>query len=89
MELKWITATEQDNRAFELQRLVDTDEWKTIAFIFSQADEGNSDVDLSYKYRDTNATKGISHYRLLQIDLNEKIKFSDVCSVRGEGQYLK
>jgi hypothetical protein len=87
--LTWVTATEQNNRGFELQRMIGNGEWATIAFIFSQADDGNSDVDLPYSYNDHNSYQGVSQYRLMQVDLNDRINYSDVRSVRGVEQSNK
>ena len=41
---------------------------------------------LSYQLNDLNATKGISQYRIRQVDLDGMAKISDIRSVRGEGQ---
>ena len=60
--------------------------WKNIAFVFSQADGGNSSTDLSYEYKDVNTEKGISQYRIQQVDMDGKASFSEVRSVRGEAQ---
>ena len=87
--LTWVTATEQNNRGFELQRMIGNGSWTTIAFIFSQADDGNSDVDLAYSYNDHNSYQGVSQYRLVQVDMNDMIKYSDIRSVRGIEQSNK
>ena len=48
-----------------------------------------SRFDLSYTYTDANATKGISNYRLIMVDIDGNFKYSDIRSVRGEGQINK
>lgn len=82
--LKWITASEQNNRGFYIQRNIGG-EWKNMAFVFSQADGGNSASDLSYEYFDANLEKGISQYRIQQVDIDSKATYSDIRAVRGEG----
>jgi hypothetical protein len=86
VELKWTTATEQNNRGFELQKLVCAGGWEKVAFVASKADDGNSTFDISYSYNDRNTTRGVTQYRLLQTDLDGQFKYSDVRSVRGESQ---
>ena len=89
VNLTWVTASEDNNQGFELQRSLGNGKWSTVAFIFSQADGGNSSSNLTYQYRDNNNYSGISQYRLLQIDLDGQVKYSDIRSVRGEAQANK
>ena len=86
VEVKWTTATEQNNSGFELQKLVGAGGWQKVAFIASKADGGNSSYDLSYSYNDLNTTNGVTQYRLLQTDFDGQLKYSEIRSVRGEGQ---
>ncbi len=81
--IKWETASESNNRGFNVQRNT-SGEWKNIAFVFSQANEGNSSSTLSYQYNDVNTAKGISQYRIQQVDLDGKASNSEIRSVRGE-----
>jgi hypothetical protein len=87
--LKWTTATESNNLGFEIQRLIGSGSWQTLSFIASQAAGGNSATDLIYTYADVNQTKGISQYRIKQIDIDRKSKYSEIRAVRGEGQKSK
>ena len=82
VSIKWETALEQNNKGFYVQRNVNG-EWKDIAFVFSKADDGNSSQVLSYSYNDPNNLKTISYYRILQVDLDNRGKFSEVRTVRG------
>jgi hypothetical protein len=88
VSLKWETATEQNNRGFNIQRNT-KGVWETIAFVFSGADGGNSTDLLSYSYNDVNSEKGISQYRIQQVDLDNKASYSVIRSVKGEGQVSK
>lgn len=83
--VKWETASEQNNSGFFVERNLNGS-WSQVAFIPSQSATGNSDELLSYQYNDLNTVRGISQYRIRQVDLDSKSKFSEVRSVRGEGQ---
>jgi hypothetical protein len=63
--------------------------WETVAFVFSAADGGNSSSLLSYSYNDINNVKGVSQYRIQQVDLDGKAAYSTIRSVKGEGQISK
>ncbi len=84
--LKWTTSMESNNRGFEIQRLIGNGTWETLSFIASQASGGNSSSDLTYSYTDQNSTKGISQYRIRQVDIDGRSKLSDIRVVRGYGQ---
>ncbi len=82
--VKWETASESNNKGFNVQRKT-TGNWENIAFIFSTALNGNSNTDLSYLFSEVNNTKGLSQYRIQQVDINNKTSYSDIRSVKGEG----
>jgi hypothetical protein len=69
--LVWSTATELNNRGFEIQRrnlnLDDNNQWMTLGFV-----EGNGTTSQmnNYFYSDMNLTTGKYSYRLMQIDYN-------------------
>ncbi|MBI5858507.1 MAG: T9SS type A sorting domain-containing protein [Sphingobacteriales bacterium] len=87
VNLKWITASEQNNRGYYIERTLGSNpNWETIAFVPSQAQGGNSSSELTYNYTDANDFKGISQYRLKQTDLDGRFKLSDIRVVRGEDQ---
>ena len=83
--LTWETAMEENNRGFHVQRNIDGN-WRNIGFVFSQANGGNSSQVLSYSFKDVNTSTGISQYRLLQVDHDNKARYSEIRSVRGESQ---
>jgi len=82
VNLKWETSFEQNNRGYYVQRNAGG-EWKDVAFVFSSADGGNSDHTLSYEYNDFNNFKGVTYYRILQVDNDGKARYSEVRTVRG------
>ncbi|MEQ1678949.1 MAG: T9SS type A sorting domain-containing protein, partial [Chitinophagaceae bacterium] len=87
VDLKWVTASEFNNTGFYIERtLGDNGNWEVIAFEPTLAREGISSSPLSYAYSDPNNFKGISQYRLRQVDIDGKIKYSDIRIVRGEDQ---
>jgi Secretion system C-terminal sorting domain len=83
--VKWETTSEQNNTGFAIERNINGN-WQQVAFVPTQAVSGNSDVKLSYSYIDVNLTRGISQYRIKQIDIDAKTKYTEVRSVRGDGQ---
>jgi hypothetical protein len=83
VQLKWETEKEQNNRGFYVQSRT-ADEWKNVAFITSKAADGNSNSILSYEYIDVNTIKGVTQYRLMQVDLDEKSSYSEVKAVLGK-----
>jgi hypothetical protein len=84
--VKWTTASEQDIRGFNVQRMTDDGTWKTVAFVPSQSNGGNSSTALSYQYTDLNTYRGVSQYRLQEVAQDGKAGLSDVRMVRGEEQ---
>jgi hypothetical protein len=83
--LKWTTAFEQNNSGFAVERNTNGT-WQQVAFVPSQAAGGNSNSHLNYQYYDQNTAKGISQYRLRQVDADAKSTYSETRMVRGEGQ---
>lgn len=82
-QLNWTTASESNNRGFEVQRSVDGQEFTNLAFVSSKAVQGNSSVSLSYNFEDKIAPAGTLYYRLKQVDLNGNFEYSDIKSVRN------
>lgn len=83
--LKWETATEQNSDGFAVQRNIGG-VWEEIAYIPSQAASGSSYEVLTYTYNDVNNNRGITQYRIKQVDFDGRNKDSEIRAVRGEGQ---
>ena len=83
--LKWETSSELNNTGFAVERNTNGT-WQQVVFVPTQAVGGNSDINLVYSYTDLNSTKGISQYRIKQVDVDAKSKYTEVRSVRGDGQ---
>jgi Secretion system C-terminal sorting domain len=87
--VKWETATEENNRGFVLQRKTGNGAWQQAAFIPSRAIGGNSSSTTGYSFTDLNNSKGLTQYRIQQIDFDGKTNISGIRVVRGEGQEEK
>ena len=87
VNLTWQTTTEQNNTGFELQRFTGgAGGWQDIGFVSTKAVNGNSSSPLNYQFTDINTTKGITQYRLKQVDKDNRSAYSVIRSVRGAGQ---
>jgi hypothetical protein len=86
--LKWETMTELNCSGFAIERNINGN-WQQVAFVGSRAPGGNSNDLLSYQYTDLNNTRGMSQYRIRQVDFDNRSKFSEIRSVRGDGQIGK
>lgn len=86
VELKWTTSTEQNNQGFDVLRLSGAGGWQRVGFVGSKATDGNSTGELNYHFSDANPSAVITQYRLQQIDLDAKIKYSEIRAVQGIGQ---
>ena len=76
--LSWTTATEINNRGFEIQRRNENNTWLTIGFVQGK---GTATEVQSYSFIDENLTSGKYSYRLKQIDFDERFEYSNVVNV--------
>jgi hypothetical protein len=74
VELNWSTATELNNKGFELQRRSEDRDFNKIAFINGH---GTTTETHTYSFKDENPGEGIFFYRLKQIDLSGTFDYSD------------
>jgi hypothetical protein len=77
-KLSWKTATETNNRGFELERSADGKNFSSLGFVATKAENGNSTSALNYNYDDARPLQGNNYYRLKQIDRDGKISYSQV-----------
>jgi hypothetical protein len=77
-QLNWKTATELNNKGFEVQRSFDGNYFVNIGFINGA---GNSDVLKEYSTTDIPGKTGRVYYRLKQVDFDEHSKLSQIVSV--------
>jgi hypothetical protein len=83
-ELSWTTATESNNKGFEIQRSIDGVNFTTLGFVSSKSDNGSSTEKLNYSYTDTNIAGLGYYYRLNQSDFDGQKNFSDIIRIDGE-----
>ena len=88
VNLAWQTATEENSKGFEIQRMIGAaGGWQTVGYVSTQAVNGTSSSALNYQFADLgNSTKAISQYRLKQVDKDNRGSYSIIRSVRGQGQ---
>jgi len=82
--LDWATTYESLNQGFRVQRKTNNIDFEDVAFVPSQAPGGNSQIKLTYRYNEVNNFKGVSQYRIIQTDMENKIRVSETRSVAGE-----
>lgn len=79
VELKWSTATELNNRGFEIQRSINGSQFATVAFVEGQ---GTTTEIQQYSFTDRNVESRVNYaYRLKQIDYNGDYEFSQVVNI--------
>lgn len=82
--LRWETQTEINNNGFAVERNTGNGTWEQIGFVATQASNSNS--LLTYTFSDINSYKGVTQYRLRQVDIDSRSKYSEIRAVRGFGQ---
>ncbi|ANE52854.1 T9SS type A sorting domain-containing protein [Flavisolibacter tropicus] len=80
--LSWETASENNNKGFSVQRNSGNG-WVDVSFVESKATGGNSSSLLTYEYSEANNQKGVTQYRLKQVDIDGKFKLSEIRSING------
>ena len=74
--LSWETASEENNRGYEVQVSTDSRSFRALSFVASRGAAGTSNGRRSYSYLDTeNGKAGVRYYRLRQVDLDGKETF--------------
>ncbi len=75
IKLEWQTATETNNKGFEVQRSTDKVNFTTLTFV---AGNGTSAERHSYSYLDDSFVNGKVYYRLKQVDFDGTYSYSNV-----------
>jgi len=83
VKLEWSTASESNNRGFEVERSTDAAKWLNAGFV---AGSGNSNTTKNYSLTDRNLPGGKYFYRLKQIDFDGKFNYSNILSVDVNGK---
>lgn len=80
--LSWQTATEVNNKGFNIQRSADGREWRTLGFV---PGSGTPSQGAIYRYIDPRPLNGINYYRLKQEDYDGGLSYSVIRSIYFEG----
>lgn len=78
VELNWSTASENNSAYFNVERSEDGNNFYTIGTLQAM---GNSTQNVDYNFMDNNPFRGVSYYRLEQVDFDGTSTYSKVCSV--------
>jgi len=86
VSLNWMTASETNNKGFDVQRKMESvsqqiksnEEWKTIGFVNGN---GTSTEKNNYAFLDENLESGKYKYRLKQIDFDGSFEYSNEIEV--------
>jgi len=81
VSLNWQTASETNNKGFDVERQADS-QWEKIGFVEGN---GTSTAPHSYSYTDRNLNEGRYNYRLKQIDFDGSYKYSGTVEVQTGG----
>ena len=89
VSLTWETSMELNNDGFEIERRIGNGQYQKIGFVDSKAPGGNG-AEFSYSFEDnTVLPKGVSYYRLRQVDLDGRATYSEIKAVRtGNGAII-
>ncbi|SIT88991.1 T9SS type A sorting domain-containing protein [Pontibacter indicus] len=82
-KLVWATASELDNKGFEVQMSTDSRTFVAIGFVESKV--GTTSLRQDYSFLDTKAVSGTRYYRLKQIDLDSTTSLSPIRAIVLDG----
>jgi len=86
LQLNWITATEKENRGFEIQRSVAGSDFQNIGW---RDGAGSTSNEQYYLFDDFNVSPNtIYYYRLHQLDFNGMSSYSSIISGQIKGRTL-
>ena len=71
--LSWSTATEINNKGFEVEKSMDGQTFAAIGFV---PGNGNSSLVNNYSYTDNKVLSGSNYYRLKQVDIDGNFNYS-------------
>ncbi|RQO29672.1 hypothetical protein DBR32_15550 [Taibaiella sp. KBW10] len=78
VDLQWITASEENNWGFEIERSADSKDWTLIGAVRSLSSTGTTHFQSLYKYADLEPLEGDNFYRIKQKDYDGKFTYSPV-----------
>jgi hypothetical protein len=81
VELNWNTATEINNKGFDIQRSADGVNFSSIRFVTGS---DNSTTGKAYSFTDVNLLPGTNYYRLKQTDKDGRVTYSRVLLFKSD-----
>lgn len=82
VSLHWKTASELNNKGFEVERSADSRQWSRLTFV---PGNGTTYAEQSYHYTDANPVSGMNYYRLRQVDFDGRHEYSKIVVVEQQG----
>jgi hypothetical protein len=77
--INWSTASESNNKYFDVEKSFDGSNWTAINSLISA---GNSSTVKNYSSYDAKPAAGYNYYRIKQVDTDGKFKYSSVAKVK-------
>ncbi|MDP4246771.1 MAG: hypothetical protein Q8932_13065 [Bacteroidota bacterium] len=82
VRLEWSTAQEEHNRGFIIERSAAGNTFDSIGWVPSSNPQGNSSMPASYTFSDMNLPDTSLFYRLRQVDIDGRSRYSFVVAIR-------
>jgi hypothetical protein len=83
IQLTWTTSEEVNNEYYAVERSTDARSWKQMAIVMGA---GTTTLVTRYSYTDKNVTNAVVYYRIRQTDMNGKVHYSAIRTVRNDSQ---
>ncbi|OYU97078.1 MAG: hypothetical protein CFE21_01965 [Bacteroidetes bacterium B1(2017)] len=81
VNLTWSTASETNNKGFDVERSLNGVDFETIGFV---AGNGTSSKVRNYQFITENKGSEISYFRLKQLDFDGQFEYSKIISIKNE-----
>jgi hypothetical protein len=75
VRLRWSTASEKDNRGFDVEHSLDNSHWQSLGFV---PGNGTTAETHQYLFTDKTPVPGVNYYRLRQTDFDGDQEFSPI-----------
>ena len=77
--LSWVTASESDNQYFEIERSINGNQFEPIGRV---AGAGTTSQTTHYNFTDVTPVTRINYYRLKQVDIDGRYKYSAILTTK-------
>lgn len=87
VQLLWETASEKNNRGFDVERSADGRSWTSLDFV---SGHGTTALPHKYSFFDEHPLEGVNYYRLKQWDTDGRFEFTPIviADVRANSQHF-